>query len=332
MRTFDTVEEATLDRLTADGERLWLDLVAPDAATLDRLAERLDWHPLALADAKGRAQRPKLHRYGEQMSIVFYGAETEPGPGTAPDDRDVGPTPRPASALHPRLLKVCLIVGGCWVVTVRDRPNAALDQLRAELDGDRSADDEPSTVYRILDVLTDSFFPVLDAIDDAIDGIEEAIMVEGGRTELREVFHLKRTLLELRRIVAPQRDLAQRTIELVGDLPGLAPNARDYYRDLYDHLIRVSETVDTYRDLLTGAIDISLSSSSNRMNAVMKQLTVVATIFLPVTALTGFFGMNFGWMVREIETLWSFLLFGVGGALFAAAVLMVWFKRARFFD
>jgi magnesium transporter len=136
----------------------------------------------------------------------------------------------------------------------------------------------------------------------------------------------------LRRVITPQRDLAQRAIDDINDLPGLDVGTRDYFRDVYDHLIRLSDTVDGYRDLLTGLMDVYLSTTSNRMNAVMKQLTVVATVFLPVTALTGFFGMNFGWLVSHVDTFWSFMVFGVGGVIFAAVVLLTWFKRARFFE
>jgi magnesium transporter len=173
---------------------------------------------------------------------------------------------------------------------------------------------------------------VLEAIDDAIDELEDAIVLGPDDEQLQRIFHLKRSLVTLRRIVTPQRDLAARTIEDLAELPGLDPGARDYFRDVYDHLIRVSDMVDSYRDLLTGAMDVYLSTVSNRTNAVMKQLTLVATIFLPITALTGFFGQNFGWLVVHVRSLWAFLAFGVGGIVLSSAILFVWFKRSRFFD
>jgi magnesium transporter len=105
-----------------------------------------------------------------------------------------------------------------------------------------------------------------------------------------------------------------------------------YFRDIYDHLIRISDLIDTYRDLLTSSMDVYLSTVSNRLNVVMKQLTLVATVFLPITALTGFFGQNFGWLVLHTRSLWTFLVFGVGGAVFACVALFVWFRRQRFLE
>jgi magnesium transporter len=136
----------------------------------------------------------------------------------------------------------------------------------------------------------------------------------------------------LRRIVTPQRDLAARTIDEIVELPGLDADSRNYFRDVYDHLIRISDLIDSYRDLLTGAMDVYLSTVSNRLNVVMKQLTIMATIFLPITALTGFFGQNFGWLVNRIHSLEAFMVLGVGGIVASCVILLVWFRRSGFFD
>jgi magnesium transporter len=173
---------------------------------------------------------------------------------------------------------------------------------------------------------------VLEGIDDAIDELEDAIVLGPSNEQLQRIFHLKRSLVTLRRIITPQRDMAARTIEEIADLPGLDAGTRDYFRDVYDHLIRLSDMVDSYRDLLTGAMDVYLSTVSNRLNVVMKQLTLVATVFLPITALTGFFGQNFGWLVLHVRSLWAFLVFGVGGAAFSCIALFVWFRRQRFLE
>jgi magnesium transporter len=133
-------------------------------------------------------------------------------------------------------------------------------------------------------------------------------------------------------VITPQRDLAARTIEEIDELPGLTGGTRDYFRDVYDHLIRVSDLVDSYRDLLTGTMDVYLSTVSNRLNVVMKQLTLVATVFLPITALTGFFGQNFGWLVRHVTGFWAFAVFGVGGATMSCVILYAWFRRQRFLE
>jgi magnesium transporter len=310
MRVLDTIDEQALDELTARHEFFWLDLVDPGDEQLGELAERFGWHPLALEDTRTFRQRPKLDRYGDQMLLVYYGA-------------------RHVEEAAPVLLEVHLMVSGDWVVTIRRGHCDELAELHDRFAA-KSADSEQFVVYRILDTLTDTFFPVLEAIDEEIDTLEDAIVLQPDDEQLQRVFQLKRGLVTLRRIVTPQRDLAARTIEEIGDLPGLDPGTRDYFRDLYDHLIRVSDMVDSYRDLLTGMMDVYLSTVSNRLNQVMKQLTIVATIFLPITALTGFFGQNFGWLVLHIRSQADFLIFGVGGIVLSCVLLMAWFRRSHF--
>ena len=131
----------------------------------------------------------------------------------------------------------------------------------------------------------------------------------------------------MRKVVTPQRDMFARSIDQLAELPGLQLDERDYFRDVYDHLIRISDLIDSYRDLLSGATDLYLSTVSNRQNDVMKQLTVIATIFLPLSFITGFFGQNFGWMVRHITSGWTFWAIGVGTMLATCAVLLVFFRR-----
>jgi magnesium transporter len=315
MQVLGGIDERAIEQLTARDEFFWLDLVDPTDEQLGGLAERFRWHPLALEDTQHFRQRPKLDRYGDQMLIVFYGAHaTEALSDDAPD-----------------LVEVHIVVSGSWVVTVRRRRCDELDALRRRIAAEPSGDEE-LVVYKIFDTLTDTFFPVLERIDDAIDELEDAIVQSPTDEQLQQVFRMKRRLVALRRVVTPQRDLAARTISEIDELPGLAHGSRDYFRDVYDHLIRVSDLVDSYRDLLTSTMDVYLSTVSNRLNVVMKQLTLVATVFLPITALTGFFGQNFGWLVRHIDTLWSFLVFGAGGAVAACVILFVWFRRQRFLD
>jgi len=311
----DGVDERAIDELIARDEFFWLDLVDPSDEQLAGLGGRFGWHPLALEDMQHFRQRPKLDRYEDQMLIVFYGAHAAEA----------------LSDTAPRMIEVHLMVSGSWVVTVRRGACDALDELRRRIAADPSRDEE-LVVYKICDTLTDSFFPVLEKIDDAIDELEDAIVLRPTNEQLQQVFQLKRKLVVLRRVITPQRDLAARTISEIDDLPGLAHGSRDYFRDVYDHLIRVSDLVDSYRDLLTSTMDVYLSTVSNRLNQVMKQLTLVATVFLPITALTGFFGQNFGWLVLHIRSLWSFLVFGVGGALLSCVLLYAWFRRQHFFD
>jgi magnesium transporter len=187
---------------------------------------------------------------------------------------------------------------------------------------------EQFLLYRVLDTLTDSFFPMLALIDDEIDELEAAMLVGPDEQQLQRLFSLKRELLAMRKVLTPQRDLFARSVDEIARLPGLQLDERDYFRDIYDHLIRIGDLIDSYRDLLSGATDLYLSTVSNRQNEVMKQLTVIATIFLPLGFITGFFGQNFGFLVAHvISASWTFWVLGLGSMLLTVAGLLVYFRR-----
>jgi len=132
----------------------------------------------------------------------------------------------------------------------------------------------------------------------------------------------------MRKAVSPQRDTFASLMGRIGELPGLAEEDERYFRDIYDHLIRISDLIDSYRDLLTGAMDVYLSTVSNRLNAVMKQLTIIATVFLPLGWLTGFFGQNFGFMINDlIRSTWTFWVIGVGSMVATVVGLAIFFRR-----
>ncbi len=137
---------------------------------------------------------------------------------------------------------------------------------------------------------------------------------------------MKRLLVGIRKVVTPQRDLFASLVVGAQEVPGMSVDDRRYFRDVYDHLIRISDLVDTYRDLLTGAMDVYLSTVSNRLNTVMKQLAIIATVFMPLTFLTGFFGQNFGFLVRHVGGWPAFLTFGVVLELATVAIVLVTFR------
>jgi magnesium transporter len=311
VRVLDTFNDEAERDLKDPDAFTWLDLVAPDEATLTDLGERMGWHPLVCEDLREMDQRPKLERHGHIASLFFNGVR--PGPDGLPDVVEVG-----------------IVVDGSYVVTVRREPMAELDRLRNRLRDSRG--EEQWVVYSILDELTDTFFPGLEAIDDRIDALERAIVEDPQEDHLREVFELKRTLVDLRRTVAPQRDLAQRALADLATVPGLDPASKDYVRDVYDHLLRVADTIDSYRDVLTSITDVYLSMTSNRLNEVLRRLTTISTIFLPLTVVTGFFGMNFAWLEGHIDSLAAFLVYGVGGVLCSGIALFLYFRKAGVFD
>jgi magnesium transporter len=286
-----------------------MDLVAPTDEQVKAIGKRFGLHPLAVEDSLEFGQRPKLDDYGDTALLVFYGV-TETG----------------------EPVEVHFHLSGSWMVTIHRQPKPPLRGAaeRVKREPPRS---EEEAIYRVLDHLADSFFPVLEAMDEQIDTLMDA-MIEGPRIDQRqELFNMRRKLVELRRIAAPQRDILARGGDLIGHLPGLeADHARDWFRDVYDHLLRISELIDSYRDLLAGALDVYLSTVSNRLNEISKQLAIVATIFLPLTFVTGFFGQNFGTLVRHIDTPLAFWGYGVGSMVAGGVLLYVWFKRSGFLD
>ena len=312
MQVLDAIDEPRIAELTERDEFFWLDVAEPSDEQIDALADRFGWHKLVREDLKEFEQRPKIDSYGDYMLLVFYGAHFDKNG-------------------DPALTEVHIMVSGSYIVTLRHKGCHELESLHARFQ-ERPAGSEQFVVYRVLDTLTDSFFPVLEKLDEDIDQLEDDIVQKPTDEQLQRIFKTKRLLVQLRRVVTPQRDLAARAIDDIKELPGIDPDQTNYFRDIYDHLIRVSDTIDSYRDLVSGAMDAYLSTVSNRMNVVMKQLTIIATIFLPLTFLTGFFGQNFGWLVDNISSFWVFLVFGIGGLLVSCALLLVYFRRQGFMD
>jgi len=289
----------------------WLDLQGPTDEQLDKVANRFGLHPLTIEDARTFNQRPKIEEYGSYIFLVAYGVD----PGT--------------SAGGPLLRELHLIVSGHFVVTIHRRPLTCLEQLRARYD-EHPLRGEQFLVYKILDALTQTFFPVLTRIDDDIDEIEQQVIEDPQEEILQRIFSIKRDLVAMRRVVSPERDVFARDAERIAEVRGLEGDGRLYFRDLYDSLNRVSELVDSYRDLLSGAADMYLSTVANRQGEVNKQLTIIATVFLPLTFLTGFFGQNFSFLTDDVlNTEWSFIVFGVGLLLVSIIVFVIYFRRKR---
>jgi magnesium transporter len=306
---FTTIDEAQIrDHLERD-HFFWLDITDPGEDEIARLGELFGFHPLALEDTANFGQRPKLDNYGDYVFLVFYGARSH-----GPDDREP-------------LCEVHLFISGRYVVTVHRDALPALELQREQLNG-RVLHSEQFLLYRIFDALTDSFFPLLADMDGEIDDLEASVLISPTDQQLQRLFSLKRQLVAMRKVVTPQRDLFARSIDQIAALPGLELDERDYFRDVYDHLIRISDLIDSYRDVLSGATDLYLSTVSNRQNEVMKQLTIIATIFLPLAFITGFFGQNFAFLVTHvINTAWSFWVLGIGSMVATCVGLLIFFRR-----
>jgi magnesium transporter len=303
-------DRETVEGLLASGRFFWLDLGQPTRDDFSILREVFKFHPLALEDSEQFNQRAKIDGYDDFVFIVIYGAGV---------DED-------------RLVEVHCFYSERFLVTVHRDDCPAFAAIRRRYRKRERAMEQPSLLlYRVVDGLVDSFFPSLAALDDRIDELEDAIFLEADDRQLQEIFQMKRQLVGMRKAVTPQRDAFASLMGGVAELPGLGEGDEHYFRDVYDHLIRISDLIDSYRDLLTGAMDVYLSTVSNRINAVMKQLTIIATIFLPLMFVTGFFGQNFGWMVSRIHSWPMFLGLGVGSEIVALLALLAFFRRRGWF-
>jgi magnesium transporter len=304
---------ATIKSMLADGKLLWLDLDAADPGTVPLLRDELAVHPLALRAVAQFGQRPKIERYGDVTYLVFYGAR----------------------GMNEPAVEVHCFYAERFLITVRRDQSPVLDQLREEMAEQGGPLGQPRTsrpprlvmLHRILESETDTFFPALSDFDDRIDDLQQKIFARPTDGQLSELFSMQRWLVSVRKLVSPERDMVESLAAGMIELPGTVPESEPYIRDLYDHLIRISDLVDSYRDLLSNAMDGYLSTVSNRLNEVMKQLTIIATVFLPLSFLTGFFGQNFGWLVTHLGSLTVFLALGIGTEVLAVAALFVLARR-----
>ena len=306
------VDRATIESRLSSGDFFWLDLENPDEDDFALLRDVFRFHPLALEDSEQFGQRPKIEDYGSFVFLVVYGA-------APPPDVD-------------RLVELHCFYSESYLVTVRREHAPSCEELRKRYTRQPGQLERPIVVvYRLLDSLSDSFFPALEDYDERIDAIEDAIFIDPKDEHLQEIVRMKRSLNRLRRVVGPQRDVIGQLFGGIATLPGSDAEAERYFRDIFDHLIRVADLIDSYKDLLTGAMDVYLSMVSNRLNLVVEKLTVLSTVLLPLIVITGFFGQNFGWLVRHIDSLAAFVLLALVLPIAGASLLIYYIRRQRLF-
>jgi len=259
-----------------DGQVIWIDLPDPSPETMAQIAEVFRLHPLAVEDALKRRQRPKAEEYAQSIFITTHAAR-----------------PRGAARHDVALDEIDIFFGPRFVITAHGGTVPALDEARRRLS--QAPQDlrtsEGYILYVILDAVVDSYFPVLDVLDDYTERLEDTLFKNPTARTMDRLFAAKRALLTLRRVAAPQRDMMN--LLLRHDTRLIGEPLRAYFRDIYDHLLRITEQIDTHRDLLAGALDIYLSLVSNRLNEVMKVLTVITAIFASLAVVSGIYGMNF---------------------------------------
>lgn len=265
-------------QMLAEGGPLWVDIDSTSRSQHALLEKVFKFHPLAIEDTLNPSSRVKIEEYDGYLFIIIRGVSFA---ANTDDPYDL------------ETKDLYCFLGSHYLVTVHAGPMPSVDRVADTLR--RSPDlltrGVDRALHAILDDTIDSFFPILNQIDQFIDGLEERVFVRFDEAALRDLFLVKRLVLSLRRYLAPSREV----MNILTNRPSilLAPDVQLYFRDIYDHVLRINDSLDTYRDLLSSTMDSYLTQVSNRLGATTKALSVVATMSLPFVVVSGMWGMNF---------------------------------------
>jgi magnesium transporter len=263
--------------LQEEGGLLWVDFEGnPPEEDEPILRKTFGFHPLAIDDALEESHVPKVDDWGEYVYIVLHAVDLDTKDGVEVDTHELD-----------------VFLGKCYLVTHHDERIEAIEKTWATVQRDerhlKSGSDH--LLYRLVDEVVASYMPVVESLDEEIDQTEDQTFDRPTPYTLERIFMLKRAALHLRRIIGPQREVLNKLAR--DDFAVIDPRERIYYRDIYDHLVRMHDITESIRDLVSGTLDTYLSVINNRMNEVMKTLTIITTIFMPISFVASFFGMNF---------------------------------------
>lgn len=288
---------------------IWADVSDPTSQDFEDLAEEFGFHHLSIEDCRNEHQRPKVEEYTGYYFLVLYEAQL-----AGPNDR-----------LELRELNIFL--GKNYLVTVHSRPIRAIETAR-RLWGeweDRSDQGAGLLAYLLIDAIVDDYLPLLDIVSEHMDELEDSIFGEWRAEVIEEIFGIKKKLLYLRRSITPLRDVFNTLLRR--EQPIFPRETHVYFQDVYDHLIRVADTIDTLRDMLSSTMDAYLSVSGNRMNKIMKRLTSISTILMSVTLIAGIYGMNFAFMP---ELRWRYgYVYALGSMVVVGLALYAYLKKVN---
>ena len=290
--TLEDIPGCTLEVIRqqrAEG-RVWVDVEGVhDLDVLRELGTEFGVHPLTLEDVARPGQRPKLENYEGYAFIVVRMLRWIESEQRAEEEQ------------------VSIVVGDDFILSFQERPGDVFDPVRTRLMNPQSGMRVASIdylVYRILDVVVDNYFVVMEKLGERVEALDTLIISgEGGNAALPLIYALKQESLLLRRSVWPLREVLAQLQR--GDVPHITDATRIYFRDVYDHTIEVMDTIESVRDLISGMLDVHLSITNNRMSEVMKVLTIITTIFVPLTFIVGIYGMNFDFM-PELHERWAY--------------------------
>jgi len=303
-----------LDRILALWQEptglLWVDLEHPSPEETDLLGERFGLHPVIVETCREKTANPLVHDYDTYLFLVLHAVDFRAAKErVATSELDIVWGRHVVLTYHRAAVRS--------ITQVREAPGNSLGALMA-----RGTD---FFLHALVDRVIDNFQPALDQMDRLIETGEKQIFVDPTDEVLQRLLGLRRSAAHLIRVATAQRDMVGRIVR--GEFPQVGKQALAYWRDAYDHLVRMAQAVETQRDLIVSARDAYLSVVSNRMNEVMKVLTIIATIFIPITFVAGIYGMNFEWM-PELKQWWAYpVVLGVMAVV--AAGMLVFFRRKR---
>jgi magnesium transporter len=278
-----------------------------DTGMVQAIGDVVGIHPLTLEDIANTSQRPKIEDYGDYLYVAIRMLSPY-GDGEFQSEQ------------------VSLVLGRGYVVSFQEQPGDAFERIRERLRagaGRLRSEGADYLFYALLDATVDGYFSVIEVFGERIEAVEEEVVADPDRETLQAIYALKRSLVALRRSVWPLRDVVAELER--GESPLIREPTLVYLRDVYDHTIEVAETVETYRDTMSGTLDVYLSSQSSKMNEIMKVLTVIATIFIPLTFIAGLYGMNFAYM-PELRHPWGYPL-ALASMAIVAGVMLLYFKK-----
>ncbi|MEQ8456988.1 MAG: magnesium/cobalt transporter CorA [Sandaracinaceae bacterium] len=289
---------------------VWVDLDSQDGETKRILEDTFEFHPLLVEDAFADATTPKIESFGDHLYLIVHGlSDDDPGDGE----------------VHTADLD--LFLGARYLITHYRVPFAAVAEARDRVTQDPSflARGPAVLAHRIIDCLVDEYLPLMEKLDAEVDGIEAAILNQGGPALLERIFRMKHSLQRLRRVGMHQKNLLSRLAH--GEFALIPDAVRPFFSDVHDHMVRVMDLNDAYNSLMVSSMDAYLSVQSHRLNEVMRVLTVFSTVMLPLTFITGLYGMNFEYM-PYLHFQFGFEL-AIGVMLLVAATMFFFFRRRR---
>lgn len=310
-KTGATLAELSLPSLKEDGAVTWLQVQGlKDISIMEQLAQQYQLHPLTVEDILNVEQRPKIEEFDNYIFITLKMLQLSP-------------------EQHAFTIKnLSLVMGKDFVLSFQDEKSDIFDSIRERI---RRYPDQwlkkrggDYLIYRLMDTVVDAYFFVLEKISDQLEIIENLIITDPTKRNARSIYHLKKQILQIRKIMWPLREILNHLLNVEENL--ISPNTKLYFRDVQDHAQQAMDVVETFRDMMSNMLDVYLSNLSYRMNEIMKVLTIIATIFMPITFISSVYGMNFRYM-PELNWRWGYPV--ALGVMVLTVVWMLFYYRRK---